>query len=64
MAKREIELKALEKAAKYICTIKCGLCPMVVENIPCPGECNLESLPWQCWFAYFQAQSREESGQA
>ncbi|MCK9293909.1 MAG: hypothetical protein M0P70_02405 [Desulfobulbaceae bacterium] len=64
MSESEIGLKALEKAAKYICTIKCGLCPMVVENIPCPQECNLETLPWQCWFAYFRAQSREESGQA
>jgi hypothetical protein len=58
MTQSEIERKALEKAAKYICTMKCGLCPMVVENMPCPQECDLETRPWRCWFAYFQSQSQ------
>jgi hypothetical protein len=61
MTECETELKALEKAAKYICTMKCGLCPMVVENIPCPQQCDLETAPWRCWFAYFRSQSQQES---
>lgn len=44
---------ALEIAAKYICTIKCGLCPMAVENFPCPQACTMDVRPWQCWVAYF-----------
>ncbi|HIJ79680.1 MAG: hypothetical protein OEY01_13170 [Desulfobulbaceae bacterium] len=44
---------ALEMAAKYICTIKCGQCPLVVEKFPCPQKCTLDVLPWQCWLAYF-----------
>ena len=63
MSECESIRKALEKAAKYICTCKCGLCPMMVEKIACPQECNLETLPWQCWFAYFQKQSAQEAGQ-
>jgi hypothetical protein len=45
---------AIEDAAKYICTMKCGMCPMAVEQFPCPQPCTLEVLPWQCWIAYFQ----------
>ena len=47
-------LAALENAAKYICTSKCGLCPMVVEGFKCPAECDLKTLPWQCWYKYFR----------
>lgn len=43
----------LEKAAKYICTQKCGLCPHIVEKYPCKTECSLDTLPWQCWLTYF-----------
>lgn len=45
---------ALEDAAKYICTMKCGMCPMAVEQFPCPQVCTLDVRPWQCWIAYFQ----------
>ena len=45
--------KALEKAAKYICTLKCGRCPLVEERFPCQTECSTETLPWRCWLAYF-----------
>ena len=44
----------LEKAAKYICNVKCGLCPMVVEGTPCFQKCGLDTLPWQCWLFYFK----------
>lgn len=45
---------AFERAAKYICTIQCGRCPMIVEKFPCPKTCDLETLAWQCWMAYFR----------
>ncbi|MGV1100511.1 hypothetical protein ACUUL3_14040 [Thiovibrio sp. JS02] len=45
---------ALEKAAKYICTMKCGKCPMAAEKVQCPKACTMETLPWQCWVAYFK----------
>jgi hypothetical protein len=45
---------ALEKAAKYICTLKCGLCPMVVEGFHCEFKCSLETMPWKCWRYYFK----------
>ncbi|MEW6501945.1 MAG: hypothetical protein ACOY8P_04705 [Thermodesulfobacteriota bacterium] len=50
---KKTQTRALEKAAKYICTAKCGLCPMVVEKYPCPRQCTLTTKPWQCWAAYF-----------
>jgi hypothetical protein len=46
--------EALEDAVKYICTMKCGLCPMAAEQFPCPQPCTMDVLPWQCWIAYFQ----------
>ena len=45
---------ALESAAKYICTMKCGMCPMTVEQFPCPQSCTLDVQPWQCWISYFR----------
>ena len=45
---------ALEKAAKYICNMKDGLCPMVVENMQCRSVCTVETLPWQCWVLLFR----------
>lgn len=50
---RRRNAKALEDAAKYICTMKCGLCPMAAEKFPCPQTCTQEISPWQCWVAYF-----------
>ncbi len=46
--------EALESAAKYICTMKCGKCPMAVEQFPCPQACTMDTRPWQCWIAYFR----------
>ncbi len=56
--------RALEKAAKYICTAKCGLCPLVVEKFPCQTECSTDTLPWRCWLAYFTRKASEEKGAA
>lgn len=47
------DISALEKAAKYICTMLDGQCPMAQENIPCPTECTTQTIPWQCWVRYF-----------
>lgn len=44
---------ALEVAAKYICTMKFGMCPMAVEQFQCPQICTMDIRPWQCWVAYF-----------
>ncbi len=52
--------KSLEKAAKYVCTLKCGGCPSAVEDFPCPRACTPETLPWQCWVEYFKKQGRLE----
>jgi hypothetical protein len=46
--------QALANAAKYICNLKCGLCPLVVEEFHCEFECSLETLPWKCWRYYFR----------
>ncbi|MDA8418940.1 MAG: hypothetical protein M0Z90_07910 [Desulfobacteraceae bacterium] len=45
--------RSLEKAAKYICTFLDGLCPMAAEAYPCPQECGLDTIPWECWMFYF-----------
>ncbi len=57
---RTFACKALEKAAKYICTVKCGRCPFMEEQFPCQGECSSETIPWQCWYAYFVRKAEEE----
>ena len=46
--------QALEKAAKYICNLKDGLCPMVVEKMECRTVCTLDTLPWKCWLTLFK----------
>lgn len=46
------EAATLEKAAKYICNPLDGLCPMMAEKFACPGECTLDTLPWQCWLLF------------
>ncbi len=46
---------ALEKAAKIICTMKCGLCPLREENFSgCPDICTEQTRPWRCWVAYLR----------
>ena len=47
--------RALEKAAKMICNLKCGLCPMREEDFQgCPYECTEEIRPWRCWMAHLR----------
>ena len=55
MGNEEILESALEKAAKVVCNLKCGLCPIHEEGFSgCPYECREEILPWQCWAAHFK----------
>ncbi|MFA7382410.1 MAG: hypothetical protein WC001_03090 [Desulfurivibrionaceae bacterium] len=54
---------ALEKAAKHICTSRCGLCPHVVEQYPCPGDCTLDTVAWECWTQYFLDQANHSQAQ-
>lgn len=56
------EMMALEKAAKYICTLLDGLCPMAAEGHACPTECTLDTVPWQCWISYFREQQTDGRG--
>lgn len=56
------EKKALEMAAKYICNLRDGLCPMVVENYRCLSDCGPETLPWRCWIDHFLAASGAKEG--
>lgn len=44
----------LEMAAKYICNLRDGLCPMVVENYQCLSACGPDTQPWRCWINHFQ----------
>lgn len=55
---------ALERAAKYICTAKYGLCPMVVEKVACYRECTLEVEAWQCWQTFFLSQRPKNNSNA
>ena len=46
---------ALEKAAKIICGLKLGLCPVQEKDFSgCPCTCHEEVLPWQCWMIYIK----------
>ncbi|MCI5115736.1 MAG: hypothetical protein D3913_12500 [Candidatus Electrothrix sp. LOE1_4_5] len=46
---------ALEKAAKMVCNMKSGLCPIREEHFSgCPRKCTEDTRPWQCWFDYFR----------
>lgn len=48
--------RALEKAAKIICTLQLGRCPVQEKNFPgCPSACHEDVVPWQCWVAYLRA---------
>ncbi len=44
---------ALEKAAKHICTTRCGLCPHAAMQYPCPHDCTLDTMAWECWMQFF-----------
>ncbi len=50
---------ALEKAAKYLCTMRCGLCPHVVEKYPCPTDCGMDTQVWECWVHFFRARAKD-----
>lgn len=54
---RSTVITALEKAAKYICTTRCGQCPHVVVQYPCPHDCTLDTMAWECWMQYFLDQA-------
>lgn len=56
------EIALLEKAAKYICNTLDGRCPMVAERYACPTACTLDTVPWQCWIAYFRGQQATAEG--
>ncbi|MCF8056377.1 MAG: hypothetical protein K9K37_07040 [Desulfocapsa sp.] len=46
---------ALENAAKIICTMKCGLCPIREKNFSgCPYTCDEEIRPWKCWVVHLR----------
>jgi hypothetical protein len=48
--------RALEKAAKMICTLQLGRCPVQEEHFPgCPSVCHEDIVPWQCWVSYLRA---------
>lgn len=53
---------AMEMAAKYICNHHCGRCPMLIVQFPCPAECSLDTLAWQCWISYFHTMA-ERAGE-
>ena len=47
--------KALEKAAKKICNLQCGRCPIQEADFAgCSGACHDEIRPWQCWVGHFK----------
>lgn len=61
-----IEEKALIKAAKIICDLNSGRCPMHEPDFSgCPHNCSEDIRPWQCWVAYLithvRAQERTQS---
>jgi hypothetical protein len=52
---RNISELALEHAAKIICELKYGLCPLREENFSsCPYTCSEDIRPWQCWVAHLR----------
>ena len=52
---------ALEQAAKYICSLQWGKCPMAVNKFPCPEVCGADTRPWKCWISYFLHLSQNTS---
>ncbi len=50
--------RALEKAAKIICGLKCGLCPISEELFQgCPQVCDEQVRPWRCWVFHLRGLS-------
>ncbi|WP_456473367.1 hypothetical protein [Desulfolithobacter sp.] len=50
--------RALEKAAKLICNLKCGLCPIREPDFSgCPFACTEDIRPWQCWVSHLKNHS-------
>lgn len=48
-----IEEQALIKAAKLICNLKSGVCPIYeADFLGCPRPCNEDIRPWQCWVVH------------
>jgi len=54
---------ALEKAAKHICTARSGLCPHAVFQHPCPNDCTLDTIAWECWVRFFLDQANHSRPQ-
>ncbi len=56
--KRDVLELALEKAAKIICNLKCGLCPLREEDFTgCSYVCDEGIRPWRCWVAHLRERS-------
>lgn len=47
------EGKALEAAAKYICNLQDGRCPLVMDDYRCQSACAMDTQPWRCWIDHF-----------
>lgn len=57
------ERQALIRAAKIICDLKSGLCPLREPGFSgCPFVCSEDIRPWQCWVIYL-LQSRLLKGE-
>ena len=54
-SEEDLEL-ALEKAAKMICGLQYGRCPVKEEQFAgCPVTCHEDIRPWQCWVSHFRS---------
>lgn len=61
--KVSIEEKALIKAAKLICNLKSGLCPIREPDfLGCPFPCGEDIRPWQCWVIHLKVLASYENG--
>ncbi len=57
-----IEEKALIKAAKLICDLKSGLCPIHEPGFSgCPQACTGDIRPWQCWKIHLTTLARNQN---
>ena len=51
-----VDSMALVRAAKVICDLKSGLCPINEAGFSgCPFVCGEDTRPWQCWVVYLRA---------
>ncbi len=58
---RSPEARALVRAAKMICELKSGLCPLRERDFTgCPHACTEDIRPWQCWVAHLTARAMAE----